>query len=674
MKHNLPFVTVTNSNMKYWLTIMLAIATTAIAWAQPANDECANLIDFGTAPSCQPTIYTNVDATDSSTGVTDSPTCFNGGTTQNDVFFSFMVDPALVNVTITIQGSTQGPNGISIVNPQVAVYRGSCAGLAELGCASSPIGSTSVELDMLGLTPGIPYFIRINDYSNSATPNWGDFTVCIEEYIPAINIGTDPNTSACSGTLYDSGGPDADYGNNENHTFTICPQDFSQCIALDVTFFGTEVGDQITVFAGATTAGTEIADLTGVSTSSFQILVPDGCATVQFVSDANVVGAGFEINWQCSPIACSSDFDNPTVIPSIPYSNPSLTTCGADANFNQTPCVNETFLNGPETVFLFQPQFDICASVQVSNAAQGTGVLILTGIPGDPATVCLAQSNTGVIPTASFDGGTDYYIVVANSQGCTDFGLSLQEAECVLNPGIVNALCNPLNYCVDANSLTSQLTFADGFQDVPMEIGLNAGCWVGVGAQSDFVWFTIQAQADGAFGFILESGNNPSDIDINVWGPFTPSEVCETPQDVIDFVTNNQPIRSTWTGGNQSTGLADIHPETGIAVIDEFDCGSPATPGAGGDRFVRTIDVMEGEVYLVLANDFGNVIENGEILIDWGPSDAIILLPDSPTVAVNDTSVCAGQSVQVVLETSSPTDIQWINNLDELSCDDCLDP
>jgi len=656
--------------MKYIFTLLCSVLFTISAFAQPVNDDCVDLIDLGTAPACTGDIYTNVDATDSNSGPLDNPTCFNGGTTQNDVFFGFMVDAALVDITITVIGTNLGPNGVPITNPQFALYRGGCGGLAELNCVSAPNGETTISLDVIGLTPGIPYFIRVNDYSGTGTPNWGDFTLCVEEYIPAINMGEDTQSSACSGTIYDSGGPDDDYANNENFTFTICPNDFTQCVALNVESFNIIGNDVLNIFEGNNTAAPLIASISGNSNGNdFQVQSSNSCMTLQFISDGFNSSAGFVANWQCSPLECDgSDFDGPFAITEIPFNNPNLTTCGEGANFNTTPCGVIPFLNGPETVFLYQSTGGLCASINVTGAEPGTGVLVLNGLPGDPGTVCIAQSAAGTISSANFETPGDYYIIIANPFGCTDFGLNIVEADCALSPALVDALCNPLNGCIIDGDITSEFMFEDGFQDVPNTIGTNNGCWFGVGAEPDYYWFTIEAQADGPFGFILSSANIPSDIDFNVWGPFTPEEVCETPQAVINFVTNNQPIRSSYAGGTEPTGLADIHPQFGYDVEDVYDCDG------NNDDIVMTIPAQAGEVFVVLANDWGNQIQGGGIQVDWGPSDPDVLQPLGATVAAADTSVCIGETVQLEVITGLDN-IEWIGpNAGELSCTNCFTP
>mgnify|MGYP000081805927 CR=1 FL=1 len=670
VKQTQPSVIDILSRMKYFLTILCSVFFTLTAFAQPSNNDCVDLIDLGTAPVCTGDIYTNVDATSSSTAPGDAPTCFNGGVISNDVFFGFTVDAALVDVTITISGTDQGPNGIPLENPQFALYRGDCGGLAELSCVIGSIGDNTISLDAVGLTPGISYFLQVDSYSESGTPVWGDFTVCIEEFIPAFNMGEETFTSSCSGSIFDSGGPDGDYGPAEDFTFTICPNDFTQCIALDIASFNIFNGDQLNVYEGASTASLLIASISGNDNGNeFIVESSDGCITLEFISDGFNNSAGFEASWQCSPLACDgSDFDNATDIGSIPFNDPNQTTCGEGANLNVTPCGTVPFLGGPETVFLYQSPGGLCASVNVTNALPGTGVLVLNGLPGDPGTVCVAQSNSGNIMSADFQEAGDYYIIVANPEGCTDFGLNIVEADCALSPALVDALCNPLNGCIQNGDITTEFMFEDGFQDVPNTIGVNNGCWFGVGAEPDYYWFTIEAQADGPFGFILSSANIPSDIDFNVWGPFTSEEVCETPQLVIDAVTNTQPIRSSYAGGTEPTGLADVHPTLGYPIEDVYDCDGI------NDDIVQTIPAQEGEVYVVLANDWGNQIQGGGILVDWGPSDPDVLEPLGATVAASDTSVCAGASVQLEVITGLDN-IEWIgDNAAELSCSNCFDP
>ena len=53
-------------------------------------------------------------------------------------------------------------------------------------------------------------------------------------------MGEIAGTTLCEGILYDSGGPDGIYGSGEEETFTICPDDFNQCIELIIETYDTE--------------------------------------------------------------------------------------------------------------------------------------------------------------------------------------------------------------------------------------------------------------------------------------------------------------------------------------------------------------------------------------------------------------------------------------------------
>lgn len=660
------------------LILVLSLFSTTI-FAQPPNDDCDNIVDLGVAPSCQTDVfYTNIGATPSDIGAGNSPTCFNGGTTQRDVWFSFTTSDTIRDYTFTIAGVSSGDNQTPIRNPQIALYRGSCAinGLAELLCSSAPNGENTVSLNALGLSSGITYFLRVNDYSATGAPNAGDFTVCVEQLSTEINIGESTGSVSCSGTLYDSGGAEGNYGSAQNFLFTICPQEFNQCILFDVQELALEDGfDFLNFYAGNdNNSNNLIASLTGViSNNGFQIQSNAECVTIEFTSDALITDTGFELTWQCSPDACAgSSISNPTVINNIPF-NENSSTCGAAATFANSPCTGDEFLNGPEVVYTYNAPGGTCAKIEVTNASENTGIAVFNGDPTDPNTTCVSRTTGGLISSANMEEPGTYYIVIANGSGCTDFEINIEDTDCALSPALVDALCNPLNGCVEEDGLPSQFVFEDGFQDITIIPGINGGCWIGVGLEPDFYWFTVQANATGNFGFIFESSDAPSDIDFNVWGPFTQEQVCENPEEVTAFVQINPPIRSSYSPDAVPTGLVDINPVTGERVEDDFDCGSLFTPGAGGDNFVRTIPTQEGEVYVVLVNDWGNEIQSGGINVDFSPSTAGVLAPIPPKIIAGDAAVCLGDSVQIEIESAVGT-IRWLNNTASLSCDDCFDP
>ncbi len=305
--------------MKRLLLLPTLIFLTIRIFAQaPPNDECASAANFGVAPNCSmTTFYTNVGATASNIDSDfNLPLCFQGGNTNRDVWFKFVASDTILDYSILLTGAQNGAQP-SIRNPQMAVYRGDCTfgELQELACGSANAGETKLELKVNGLTPGEMYFIRINDWSVSATPNAGSFMLCVKEKDPVSTINQGGST-ACEGELYDSGGPSNDYGNSENFVYKICPSSPSKCITFELDYYNIESGqfgvggDQLTFFAGADTTAPVIQTINGgFSTPSaggvcLKVKANSNCLTIKFKSDATGVFEGFKGHWKCSPDEC----------------------------------------------------------------------------------------------------------------------------------------------------------------------------------------------------------------------------------------------------------------------------------------------------------------------------------------------------------------------------------
>ena len=307
----------------------ILICLAATAWAQPVNDNCSGLIDLGVAPACpEGVFFTNVGATASDIGADNLPTCFNGGGTQRDVWFAFTASDTLFDYSITVTGLADGGSP-GMVNPQIALYRGDCEtdGLAELLCASAENGETILQLDAIGLTPNVVYFLRINDYSASAMPNAGTFQLCVGPLEP-VNTIDEGGSTQCFGELYDSGGPDEDYTNNEDHTFTICPSQPHSCINFTLEYFNIEPSDFFfstdqLIFYDSDEADPSaiIGEINGSQFGGnggggvcYAVQASSGCLTVQFISDGSNTFEGFAGAWQCTAAAC----DPPTTIAVTP--------------------------------------------------------------------------------------------------------------------------------------------------------------------------------------------------------------------------------------------------------------------------------------------------------------------------------------------------------------------
>ncbi len=299
--------------MKQIFTSLLLLISFGL-FAQPANDDCEGIVDLGIAPSCDSTLYNNVGATESNIGFDNFPNCFVG-VPDRDVWFSFVASDTILDYRVEVIGCPDPNLGLaSMVNPQIAVYRGDCEfdGLQLLDCVSAVPGETSVFVDLIGLTPGITYFLRINDWSSSGTPNEGAFKLCVTKK-PPVNTVDQGGSTECSGILTDSGGETGDYGNDENSIFTICPTDPHGCILFEFQYYNVEFNtDAITLYDGPDTSSPQLAQLSGAGTFAenyggvcYAVSASSGCITVQFQSDSNVSFEGFLATWQCIPEACS---------------------------------------------------------------------------------------------------------------------------------------------------------------------------------------------------------------------------------------------------------------------------------------------------------------------------------------------------------------------------------
>ena len=293
--------------------------------AQPINDDCTGLIDLGVVPYCSDSIgvfYTNLDATESDIGNDNIPgpgACGNNDITfvGNDVWFAFTTSDTIIDYTITVTGITDGLGSIPMSNPQIMVYRGDCSfdNLALLACGAADDGENVLELDVLGLDPNEIYFIRINDFSATANPNWGSFQLCIDEIQP-VNTIDEGGSNLCSGELYDSGGPDEDYSNSENNVFSICPPfGNNACITFTLEYYNIEnFQDQMIFYDGPDINSPQITEITGTATNSgptpnvggvcYTVQASSGCLTVQMITDATATYEGFAASWQCSALPC----------------------------------------------------------------------------------------------------------------------------------------------------------------------------------------------------------------------------------------------------------------------------------------------------------------------------------------------------------------------------------
>jgi hypothetical protein len=158
------------------------------------------------------------------------------------------------------------------------------------------------------------------------------YTSCSQSH----NIIDGATLFTCSGTLYDTGGPNGFYNNNETITYTICPGS-GGVITLDFTLFDIEnIFDQLAIYDGNSINDPLIGTYTGVGSPGFiqaSSTNTSGCLTLVFTSDFMITAQGWEATIGCTS-ACQEIIANATFTP-VPDADSVLRICqGTTVNFN----------------------------------------------------------------------------------------------------------------------------------------------------------------------------------------------------------------------------------------------------------------------------------------------------------------------------------------------------
>lgn len=179
---------------------------------------------------------------------------------------------------------------------------------------------TTYFVDNLDVNTNYSWVIVVSNENGQITCDTLSFTTAGDSNDILMSTGT---VTTCAANFYDSGGADGNYGVDENHVLTICPDEPNR--AIQVTFDSFEAEefffdpldpfDYLEVYNGiGTNSAAYISPNTGGTRFSGEFLPgpftstsADGCLTFAFFSDESETMAGWSATVNCVPNDVSPD-------------------------------------------------------------------------------------------------------------------------------------------------------------------------------------------------------------------------------------------------------------------------------------------------------------------------------------------------------------------------------
>ena len=151
----------------------------------------------------------------------------------------------------------------------------------------------------LSLFKNISIYLDINQF------NLKRLAAFFSLFLLSFNFLFAQGTATCGSTIYDSGGLNGNYSDNELITTTVFPDNPGEKVRFGFNYFDTEDSfDTLTVYNGDTTAAAVFGVFSGnVISPSITSTHPTGALTFVFESDRSVNYGGYEILVSCQQIS-----------------------------------------------------------------------------------------------------------------------------------------------------------------------------------------------------------------------------------------------------------------------------------------------------------------------------------------------------------------------------------
>ena len=495
----------------------------------------------------------------------------------------------LALVLLTGTAAAQCPFGGTLYN--VNATPAACPGSASVGCVwggeyvlVNVVAGNTYTFSTCG---GATWDTQITVFNNAggavlgynddacglqSTVTWtatftGTVRVLVNQYNCASNFscatlgitcasGTPPPTGTCGSVVYDTGGPSGNYANNQNYSVTYCPDNPGDAVTLTFNSFATEAGyDFVTIHNGNSTSSPSFGSFSGTSNpGSFTSTHPSGCLTLQFTSDGSVTLAGWAATISCAPPPPPPAGDCVYV----------LTLMDSYGDGWGSSSVGVSINGGPYTFYTvtgFQNQ--VIFGVNVGDL------------------VALTYNNSG-----AWQGENSYTLTLQS--GGTLYASGSPPPAGLQYAAVVD--CNPPpappEDCIGGITLCSNQSFNNNTNNTGNIADLTlttAGCLLNTERQG--TWYNFSASESGTLAFTINPANPLDDYDFAIWGPYPPGSTTD-----MICPPSSPPLRCSYAAPSGATGLS-------FTATD-------LTEGALGDKWVRYLDVLEGDVYILYISNW----------------------------------------------------------------------
>ena len=174
---------------------------------------------------------------------------------------------------------------------------------------------------------------RFTSNNSNTDPGWTAVIGCGAPPTANINMSNGSATT-CNTNFYDNGGPNNNYTNNQNLTYTICPATPGSFVQVNFTAFNLQNNDILQVYNGPNVTSPLIGNFTGnVSPGLIQASLPNpgGCLTFRFTSNGNGNTTGWAATVSCF-VPCQTITSN--IVSPSPQADGVIRICaGQSINF-----------------------------------------------------------------------------------------------------------------------------------------------------------------------------------------------------------------------------------------------------------------------------------------------------------------------------------------------------